>query len=224
MKYLLFGDSITWGMHDYVNMGWQGHLKKHVHKLHNIKQRNLKNANIFSKFKNNIELRTKNRIFFNYSFPGDNSKDLLFKLLKNGKRFLDKDQELTIIIAIGTNDSQLENHKHWKSVPEKEFKENIKNIITISKILTKNIFIIGLLPVDEYKTAHIKKNIHYLNTRIKKYNDILKHCSKHEKVCFIDFYDTWIKKDYKELLRDGLHPNKLGHYLIYKKIKSSIFR
>ena len=205
-------------MNDFKNRGWAGHLKKHIKKEHKNSDKNPFGIKIIK------NTREKNRLFKNFAIPGNNSVDLLDKLKRKGMKIIEKnkDRDYTIIIAIGTNDSQIEKFKIIKSIEENKFSNNIKKILKLSKKLSKRVIVIGLLPVDELKTAYEKRKSVYVNDRIKRYNEILKESSKKENVEFVDFYMDWMKKDYKKLLSDGLHPNIKGHKLIFEKIKPII--
>jgi lysophospholipase L1-like esterase len=209
MKYLLFGDSIAWGMSDYIKRGWAGRLRKYIYlnKKHTLKKSFL----IFPR---------KNRFFKNFSIPGQTTTGLLKKLRKIEHRYkkIYADRKFLVIIAIGTNDSRINKSSPHKNISETIFKKNINEIIKISKGLSSDIWIIGLLPVYEKKTSPFMKKNYYLNKRIERYDKILKSCSKKENIKFIELYDFFIKKDIKLLLKDGLHPNKTGHQLIYEHI------
>jgi len=219
MKYLLFGDSIAWGMNDFKNRGWQGHLKKHIHKK--IREE-LRDGKTFVRLKYYFSIKKKKSFFINFAFPGDNSLDLLYKLNNKGRKIIENSPEegFTVIIAIGANDSQIGKSKIKKSIEKKEFRDNILKILRLSKKLARRVIVIGLLPVDEKKIVNTKMKKHYFNKRIEEYNRILKECSQKENVFFKDFYNNWIKKDFKKFLSDGLHPNKEGHELIFEELKS----
>ena len=202
MRYLLFGDSIAWGHNDILNRGWAGRLKKHIHK-------------------NIINKKRKGSHFRNYAVSGYTSRDVLKIIDKKIKKIIKKypKEEITIIISIGTNDSQKDITNQRKGIPKKEFKENISKLIKISKIYTEKIFIFGILPVNEELLKSKKSNYKYYNKRIIEYNEILKQVSRLEKVKFKEFFETWIKKDTQKLFNDGLHPNKLGHHIYFKEVK-----
>lgn len=224
MKYLLYGDSIAWGMGDYKKRGWAGRLKKHVHSKEKKKlsQINKNKQGLFKKLHHNINIKRKNYFFKNYSIPGYTSRNLLKIFEKKIKKQIKKriNEEFSIIIAIGTNDSKLDLLHPDKRISETEFKNNIIKLIKLSKKFSENIIILGLLPVYEHKTTPFIKKTYYYNNKIKKYNIILHKCAIKEKVKFIDFYDAWIKKNLKELFSDGLHPNIKGHTQIFNEIKS----
>ena len=167
-----------------------------------------------------FSFQRKSRFFKNFSVPGQTTKGLLKKLRKIEHRYkkIYPTRKFAIIIAIGTNDSSINKSHPDKNINQIIFEKNIKEIIKISKELSDNILVIGLLPVYEKKTSPFMKKNHYLNKRIKRYNEILRNCSKKENVKFIELYNFFIKKDIKTLLKDGLHPNKSGHQIIFEHI------
>jgi lysophospholipase L1-like esterase len=201
MRYILFGASIAFGVTDYENGGWAGHLRK---------------------FADNQE---KDNHFTNLAISGDTSRGLLNRLETEARlRIRDKpSEEFTIIITIGTNDSRINKLDAQNNISEEEFRENMLKLIKIAKKLVKKVVILGLFPIYEEKTSPFKEQKYYSNERVKRYNDILKECSEQENVPFKNFFPSWKNKNLKELFDDGLHPNKEGHLMAYKEIKEFLF-
>ena len=49
-----------------------------------------------------------------------------------------------------------------------------------------------------------------------------KDISQKESVHFIQVLDEFLRRDYKSLLFDGLHPNTKGHGLLFELIKDQL--
>lgn len=137
-----------------------------------------------------------------------------------------KKDVITLIFAVGINDSLFYNsEKRFKVAPE-EFSQNIKKIIKISQKYTPNVWFIGLTPVDESKVDPIPwyPKGSYKNEFIKKYNELLRDLCWEEKIAFIDLLEEIKSEDFKANLIDGIHPNTNGHAIIWSIIKSNLFK
>jgi len=198
MRYLLFGDSLSFGVTDYENGGWQEHLRKY------------------------LDTKEKNRFFHNLAISGNTSRDLLARIESESKaRIRDKPkEEWTMFISIGTNDSRLEDGE--PKISEEEYKENVTKILKIAKELAGKIIVISGAPVIEKVCNPWKsRECDYINERIKKYGQIMKDCAEKEGVPFIEVFSKLESLDNLEkLYDDGLHPNKEGHLVIFDVIKN----
>ncbi|MFT4309997.1 MAG: SGNH/GDSL hydrolase family protein [Candidatus Woesearchaeota archaeon] len=189
---IVFGDSITKGRG--ATIGWCDRLKEHYESLDYY------------------------NCLYNLGIPGDNTKDVITRLdieARARAQYHYDDDTHTIILAIGINDSRLNN-----GIPEtdvKEFRNNIRDIISITKKYTPNIAFIGLIPVDENITADYE-GTSFSNERITEYDNIIKEECAKENIPYCNVYDDMILKDYTKLLGDGLHPNDKGHEIIYNII------
>jgi len=184
---IIFGDSITYGLHDREMCGWVNRLR------------------------NELELRTENNFIINLGIPGQNSTNInnRFELeIKN--RYNDID-DFILIYAIGIKDALIitkeDNHKNI-------FKDNIKNIINISKKYTNKIYFIGLIePNYEIRPEYKKRNVIYIDNEIK-------NICEQEKIEYIKIID----KVKNEFLVDGLHPNNKGHQIISNIILEKVYK
>ncbi|MBN2202895.1 MAG: hypothetical protein JW700_01805 [Candidatus Aenigmarchaeota archaeon] len=196
LRILVFGDSITWGYYD-KNGGW-------VEKLKNLY---LDEELIHP--------------FYNLGVSGNTTEDLVerleFEVLQRKKK-----HDVIIIFQIGLNDSAITVEKNDFWVKKENFRENIKEIIGISKNLSKRFIFLGLTPVDEDMTQPWEGMATYKNSNIKEYNGILKSLCEENNVPFVRILEEWLTSDYKKLLEDGLHPNKDGHKKIFETVKNFI--
>lgn len=123
-----------------------------------------------------------------------------------------------VIIMAGTNDLLL-------NYPLNNIIDNIKFILEEIKI--NNIIpILALQPpiVNDLAIKHWDKYIDYktVNENLLEYIKILQTFACKNNIDFINFYDYFIKtKDIINLYSDGIHPNSLGHKLMFKFIIKS---
>ncbi len=199
---LIFGDSITYGAWDKEG-GWAQRLRKYIDEKIAI------DPNYY-------------HLVYNLGISGNTSDDLL-KRFENECKYIKKEEgreELVIIIAIGENDSQIKNGK--VKVEMKQFEKNLEKLYGLAKKFTDKVFFVGLCPADESKSDPIPWDTSksYKNDSIAQYNEaIRKFCEKNNSG-FIDVFNNLFKKDYKELLDDGVHPNTEGHQQIFEIIKT----
>lgn len=132
----------------------------------------------------------------------------------------------TIIFSIGVNDSQFIHSRNSIKTSENEFRNNIDKLIELAKKFTSKIIFVGLTPVDESKTTPIPwdTNKSYRNDYIKKYDRIIQSTCKKNKLDFVEIFDELIKRDYKKLIEDGLHPNSKGHQKIFEIVKDFLIK
>jgi len=203
---LVFGDSIAYGAWDKEG-GWAERLK------------------IFSNKKSiesNLEFYC---AVYNLALDGDTTENLLNRVDFEIKQ-RERGEEIIIIFAIGSNDSEIINSNDtFKVFPEK-FSQNIKDLISVSKKYSAKIIFSGLLPVDETKVDPIPwaADRSYKNKSVKKYNDIIKSICGESKIGFIELFEEFKKMDYKNLLEDGVHPNTKGHEKIFKIVKDYLIK
>ncbi|TFG35563.1 MAG: SGNH/GDSL hydrolase family protein, partial [Parcubacteria group bacterium] len=147
--------------------------------------------------------------------------NLLERFCPETKRRIREGMETVIIFAVGINDSYFMKIRNDFITPPKIFKENIKDLIALSRKVSSKIVFVGLNPVDQSRTTPIPWNADesYSNENIKNYNEIIKKTCEEENAEFVEIFDKWIKSDYKDLLEDGLHPNSNGNKKIFEEVK-----
>jgi lysophospholipase L1-like esterase len=199
-RILIFGDSITWGAKDSEG-GWAARLKKHT-------------DNQVVGGKEDYDT------IYLLGISGDNTDDLLKRLKDELISRVDEDSNMVVMIAIGINDSQFDISNKENRIPIDIFKENLNNILRIANRHAERTVFVGLTPVDDsllhpmpWKPTH-----GYSNAHVNKYDGIIRKVAKENKKPFINLYEHFLKRDYKKLLSDGLHPNPKGHKVIYEKI------
>lgn len=189
---IAFGDSITFGRGNAPSFSW---------------------AELFKK---DFEKKDPENVFYNLGVPGDTSKTLLKRInteLESRVQSYRNDSRFAVMIMTGTNDTKHYGENHAIEIPKKVFESNFRKIIKTALKHTKEVFIIGLTPVDEKRTQPFQDK-YFSNKIILEYNQILREVSLNNNVKFIDVFNF----DHTDLA-DGLHLNKKGHKKLYKIIK-----
>lgn len=205
-RILVFGDSITYGEKDKKG-GWVERLK---------------NFFIEKSFSDpNFDYSV-----YNLGVSGDTTEELLKRFEFETKQRLWMREEIIIIFAIGTNDSQFINKEKRFRVSLQEFERNIQELIAIAGKFSSKIIFIGLTPVDDLKVDPIPwfPEVSYANEYIKNFNKTIKLICKKNNVYFIDILNEFLDTDYKKLLEDGAHPNSEGHEKFFETVKDFLIQ
>ncbi|MFH1997295.1 MAG: GDSL-type esterase/lipase family protein [Patescibacteria group bacterium] len=201
--YLIFGDSISAGRMVRKKEAWPNLLMDCLDKKDN-----------------------KFTILYNLSIAGDNTRDVLDRILDESKRRIKSAKQfggkITIIFAIGINDTKIMNKNNKPVTDLKNFADNINGITKETKLITSNIYFIGLTRVCERKIPK-EWGVSFKNDNIKRYNDIVAERCRQSKIKFINiFKEMDIRNADNFLSSDGLHLNKAGQKLIYTIINKKI--
>jgi lysophospholipase L1-like esterase len=203
MRHILFGDSIGFGVGDYENGGWATQLRLFIDRQNKAKDHNLTNLSV----------------------SGDTTRGLLVRMVTEAKIRMrtDHPSEFTFLLAIGTNDSKLNKAEPEVNISLEEFENNMNKLIDQASQLSSEVILIGLVPVDETRTAPYKESKYYLVDRMEQYNQVLANLAEKRKLRFVNFFPTWKGLDLPSLFADGLHPNTEGHSLMFETIKRELF-
>lgn len=204
---LFFGDSIAFGAWDEAG-GWVERIHKQVNK-----------KVIDSNFLYYEHI-------YNLGICGDTTTSLLNRLEEEiVPRIRDEeDTQYVVVFAIGINDSQINKTTGKSKVLLDTFKNNLAQLLQKSKKYSSKIIFISPTPVDEamIQAEPSEPDQSYTNESIKKFHKILQEFCEEQHLLFIDVFNIWIGKDYKELLIDGLHPNTKGHEEMYQMIFTAL--
>ncbi|MCK5061576.1 hypothetical protein KAR28_03420 [Candidatus Parcubacteria bacterium] len=199
MQVFCFGDSITYGYYDKMG-GWTARLRMYVEENY----------------------PTKHKIY-NLGISGDTTSSILNRMNNEIEVRFNPDKINVLILSCFINDSIwiLADNNHL--ILQNKFKNNLKNILAIAKKYNMIIIALDSLPVVDAKVDPIPwaPEWSYRNKYIRKYQEVLKKVCKEEKVYFIDAYDKLLaSSDYMHSLGDGVHPNDIGHKILFEIIKN----
>lgn len=205
----IFGDSITYGEWDSAG-GWANRLRTHYDSLV-------------------LPIPHDYLVTYNLGIPSDTSSGLANRLKQETQSRLTPNPRVKntqFIIAIGTNDSRWLINEKKREVDQEQFKTNLEIITADAKSFSNDISFIGLLPCIETALVETAKRLKwdnsYDNQSIQAYNEIIKQHCHEENLDFIDlnavFENLPKDRDIESLFSDGLHPNSLGHSLMYEVI------
>jgi lysophospholipase L1-like esterase len=105
---------------------------------------------------------------------------------------------------------------------DEEIIKNLTSLIDLSLGMTPNVSFIGVLPVNEALLNPIPwtPDKAYVNTSIKRIEDIIGAICASYKLPFYPLFQRWIEmKDYTDFFIDGIHPNSKGHALLAEQLK-----
>lgn len=192
MRILIFGDSIVWGAWDSLG-GWGQRIKSIYDK-----------KAVESGFTGYAEV-------YILGISAETTNGLLTRIEEEIRARVDKDMQ--VILAIGINDCGFE-------VPQKIFAENMRKLIELAKKFAGKVVVLGLTPVDEAKTNPLAwDNTFFVdNQKIEIFNKMMGKFARETQTEFVDVMGEFLKREYKMLLTDGLHPNSEGHALIAKMV------
>jgi lysophospholipase L1-like esterase len=186
----VFGDSTAWGVSDQEKGGWVNRLWFYAGK----------------------KTKGKTKIY-NLGIEGGTVNTILARFELEAKiRKAD-----AFIFQSGGNDSVLIGKNGRSNVSADQFEKNLEEIIKKAKIITPDIIFIGFNNVDDKRTAPAPwGNFYYHNSKVEKYNEIMKNICQKNNIPYIDIFNLLKNED----LADGLHPNSLGHEKIFQKVKN----
>ncbi|MCA9348413.1 hypothetical protein KC867_03320 [Candidatus Saccharibacteria bacterium] len=209
MRILVFGDSIAQGFFD-SRGGWVQRLAADIH------ARTLGAMNTDESFYAEVH---------NLGVSGDTASGVLARIVNETKARRLYEMPDLIIIAVGINDSVLIHNKAQQDVYK--FQETLEHLADKAMALTNNVLFMGLSAVDEELTNPWKFSStgkQFRNHRINLFEDTIKQVAINQEIDFVPIHDKFLQEldNGYELLSDGLHPNDLGHELIYQMISPKI--
>lgn len=194
-KILVFGDSIAYGKWDSQG-GWVARLRSFIDTSRNLNKGG------------NVQL-------FNLGIPGEIIPRLSERFDKELTMRTFPGEKNLVIIACGINDSCPNNWMSNRQTDLEEFKAAYEKIITIARDHHCEIVTIGLAPVNIEKS----KGTLFTNEEVKKYDHIIYDISSNNDVPVLQFFDELLQSNFADTLVDAVHPNDMGHEILFTKIK-----
>jgi len=191
-KICVFGASIACGAWDFEEQGWANRLRKHIES------------------KKGTEY-----LLHNLSISGDRTGLLLKRLEAD----LDAAEPDIVIFDVGRNDSIFIKKENKNRIEKKQFQENLKKIIRITRKYAKKIIFIGLTNVNEKKVNPWDEELgrYYYKKYIREYDEILEKFCKENNISYVKLFGLL---DENKDLYDGLHPNSEGHKKLFEKVRN----
>lgn len=197
-----FGDSITYGAWD-IKGGWADRLRCHFHELA-----------IKSNFKQVNQV-------LNLGIGGETSTGLLSRLNNELDIRMWKSWNAVIVIAIGINDSRINDDSNKPENPVDTYKQNLIEIVTKAQSFSGKILLIGLTPLDvdnlQFKTHT------YRNDLIQLYDAVQEQVASELNVSYLKLFDKVASKSvFFQDMPDHLHPGTEGRRWLFKQIKPKV--
>lgn len=201
MRVLVFGDSLAQGAWD-TKGGWTTRLaKEHGYDTY-------KKSGDFT-------------LVFNMGVGGDSSRELLERIEDEIIHRDEENEETSIIIAVGTNDSRTKHGKEFMSL--EEFEDNINKILNISETYAANrVLVVGAAMLNERgstRDPNTGTGSSWANSRLRLFDNKLSQICSSRGITFIEVgehFDTSMLND------DGLHPNDEGHAKIADLVRPEL--
>src|SRR3989344_3503884 len=167
---LVFGTSITYGAWDSEG-GWVARLRKFLDK-----------KTISSNYKSHS-------LIYNLGVDGDKTEDVLKRFEPETKARFEQDNEIIIIFHVGINDIIFNDKLNSTEVSPEQFGKNLKSLLDKAKKYSKEIIVVGCLPVDKRANPMPwSPGRSYKNEFVEKFDKIMASVSKNEGVYFIEVF------------------------------------
>lgn len=201
MRILVFGASIVQGFHDSERGGWVSRLAAYGNEK-------ILNSQYDS-----------DPGFFNLGISGDCTNRLLKRFEFEAKTRLEG-RRGAIVISIGINDTQRYVETGELKTSERQYEENVKELITISKKYANKVVILGLLPIVEEMVQPMPwaQDRSHSEKDVLAFDQILKKVCEGESIAYFHMQNVY-GEERKKYLHDGIHPNAEGHQLIFERVR-----
>lgn len=198
--FFVFGDSIAYGQWDEQG-GWVQRLRSSLDQSY-------------------VAHRSEKTYVYNMGIPGETAEDVLRRFVPEITPRLGKGKKHSVIFAIGMNDSHIVHKTGRPKFTAEAFTANMKALVEQARQHADRLAFVGLNPVDEPKVTPLPWNAEksYSNDRIAEFNGILEKMAAEEGIFFADVWSSYVGRDHRTLLSDGLHPNASGHRRIAEAI------
>ena len=196
----MIGDSIAHGYYDEQNLGYFTRLAQKILSIHSGEY-----------------------VFNNMSQSGDNVADATNRAIHE---VLSRNFDL-ILVNIGINDLRRRKDSDllldFSEGARKMYWNKLLDILALTKA---KIVVLDLTPVIEERYSKQATLVRY-NADVERYNEIIKEICNNRNIAFFSRYDSWKKRELKDLYKDATHPNAKGHQImadeLYDYLNAHIF-
>jgi lysophospholipase L1-like esterase len=199
---ICFGDSITRGESDAVYGGWADRIKTRL-------------------IKHFVETGKDKISLFNMGISGETTNGLIQRFQHEFITRQAVDEQDTVLFGYGANDLAKQDGRYLVDIDT--YIDNLSSCIEFSLDKGANVVLINITPISEELNGIPNVNNRIRNDEtICRYNEVLLALSVKYNVGFIDVHTSFNENKEAYLTADGLHPNNLGHELLYKVISTSL--
>lgn len=203
-----FGDSITYGSHDFAESGWYGHLRRYMDARRDA-------APSFY------------ALTYNLGIPAETTRGLVHRFLPETEvRFGKKAKETPLFIfQFGANDTCYIPSQEKFQVSKHEYVQNLATVVSQAQDLGGQVILLNITPVNEVLTGQPEgQDKSRLNAYIEEYNEALAVFCTEKNLPLVDVYQRFTTETATDLLseRDGLHPTTKGHRIIFEAVKEKL--
>jgi len=199
MRILVFGDSITQGFHDLERGGWCNRLAIQA-----------MNVSVESDWETDVSV-------LNLGIGGD-SLDRLHERFETEFRRRCSDICVTIF-AFGINDSMSDTEGNCR-VELTAFEKLYSEYIALAQSKGK-VILVGLVPIDEVQLNPIPwfQTHSCLQSNRDAFNAVVERIATESGCSYVSLSDVY---DASTHTIDGIHPNAVGHQLIFERVKETL--
>lgn len=202
-RILVFGDSQTYGGWDSEG-GWCDRLKRYYH---------ARTVQANGRVKTQV---------LNLGIGGETTRGLLARMEIEIEARLSANWPLSIVIAIGINDSRSIKSPANVLVPVEEYRKNLDDLLQRAKNHTKNVLMVGLTPVRDDTLQY--SDLIYYDSRIKQYDEVMSNAASAHAIEKVQLFDILYPFRHEIFSWDGLHLNDKGHAAIFGHIRPAVDR
>ncbi len=204
MIVFFFGDSIIQGFWD-SDGGWPGRVRKSFDAMYLAG----KSDNYSS--------------FFNLGVDGDDTRNIAKRFDNEvAARFSGKD-EIVFVFATGTNDTIFRQENN--SSEPFEYVERLADLHGKAKKYSDRILFVGLTPVQDELLNPMpwsETGKCYSTERMRLFDETLRSFCSQRGAVYINVWNKFDEHDLNDLMHDGVHPNSMGHEIIYNEVKKAL--
>jgi lysophospholipase L1-like esterase len=159
---------------------------------------------------------------YNFGKPGATTEFVLNNFEAQLQQYA-RTKNLIAVVSVGTNNARAQDSPNNYVSTLADYETAMRKLLVALTSKIPHVICVGYRPVDESKTTPKSDPItggtaYFMNNRIQEFNKSFSAISKETGATFIGLDvppETWIAE---YVYKDGLHPNKRGHQLIFEKV------